>query len=675
MDSTSTRRFGFNLMLVTMLCLGGAGAAGYFLYQDFNESGTAGSGKPLATLVRREAKVRRKAASSYVWTNTRPNEDLYRKDSVQTSSGSAAAIQFADGSVLDLGENSLVVIDDLQNLSLNFLRGQMVVHKADGKDSRIVVGEDGQAKVEELKIRLLRPEPLARLFVPEKKAKDVFFNWEAKAGSAPESYVLQVSTNRGFPADRTTDISIADIQSKQARLSLGAGDYFWRIRTKSSIITESRQFRIVAAAPIRPLFPAPGQKVLNWSADGSIQFRLMNPASNQAATEDLDSSQVDHKLEVAKDQEFKKILLAETVNPASGGASLKGIDDGTYFWRVKSRYGDLVTSSAAEKFTVEKAKKISLELMGPEEGGAYGLKPQFRFNWTCDRRDLDYQWELRSSDGKVSLNSKTRSQAFVWKGPTVGDYRWRVVAFAQGQSVGETAWRSLSIAEHDPFNLIHPARNQSVNYWDKPTPVTFKWDKESGSQVTGSVYRLEVATEPTFKTGLLTKDTRVAEVTSEGMKLIQGTLYWRVRVMTAQGQILRTSDVSRFIYGPYPLLPSTVETLPAAGTSFNPMETGKDPTLSWAPVEGAVSYEVSVYSDVIDQRAPASPAPKPKLVFHGFTPKTAVALKGIQAGNYTWTVQPIDKMKRKGSASQANRFGVTYGDLLEAPVIVSPEVQ
>src|SRR5690349_2186733 len=94
-------------LFVAMACIAGAATGSFYLYEDFNAKGRAGIGKPMAQVQRREAKVRRKAATSYVWTNVERDENLYLKDSLQTSGGSTASVKFNDGSVLEVGENSL----------------------------------------------------------------------------------------------------------------------------------------------------------------------------------------------------------------------------------------------------------------------------------------------------------------------------------------------------------------------------------------------------------------------------------------------------------------------------------------------------------------------------------------------------------------------------------------
>src|SRR4051812_12772962 len=97
---------------ITLLCLAGASAAGYHLYLDFYESGGLNRTAPVATLIHSESQVKRKASSSFVWERAHSAESLYRKDSVQSGPASSALIQMKNGTRVELGENSLVIIDD-----------------------------------------------------------------------------------------------------------------------------------------------------------------------------------------------------------------------------------------------------------------------------------------------------------------------------------------------------------------------------------------------------------------------------------------------------------------------------------------------------------------------------------------------------------------------------------
>lgn len=257
---------------VTALCLAGTGVGLKALYDDVNRSGGVGLGSPMAQVERHAAKVRRKVGSSYVWNPVRPHEDLYRRDSVQTAKGAAATIRFKDGAQVELGENSLVVIDDLSQLSLNFVRGSVVVRSKDGAsdgDQKISVDKDGKAKVEKILIRLTSPEPAFRAFTPDQQPKSVTFSWTAPQGKPGAT--LELAPNGDFKSKLLKRFSAS---SQGLTLTPPPGAYSWRVTTASQEVSEARSLRIVGVAPIKPLFPGINQKITQFGEKGSVQFRL-----------------------------------------------------------------------------------------------------------------------------------------------------------------------------------------------------------------------------------------------------------------------------------------------------------------------------------------------------------------------------------------------------------------
>jgi hypothetical protein len=333
-------RHHFRLILVSLLCFTGAGAGGYFLYLDLNQSGRAGIGKTLGKVERREATVRRKQSSSYVWTLVQPSENLYRKDSIQTGRGSAVSIRLNDGSLLDLGEDSLVVMDDTTELALSFMRGTAVVHKPEG-DSQIIVSKDGKTQVEVLAARLLRPEPLTRYFVLGKETKKVLFSWELRSKTPAGGLILQVSLDPFFNLQRTQVLSISNSDQKSISLSLGPGRYYWRLQSQGKSLTETRQFRLLSAFPLKATWPEQNQKVALSGNEPKVQFRWVS---------DSEVTSGDHRLEIARDIDFKHEVRSDSVSAQLGFAVFNDLPEGIYFWRIRSTYGDLKLSSEIRSF-------------------------------------------------------------------------------------------------------------------------------------------------------------------------------------------------------------------------------------------------------------------------------------------------------------------------------------
>lgn len=692
MDRVQKKRFDLKLLFVTVLCLVGAAAGGVLLYRDLNVGGGAGRGKPMAKVERREAKVRRKAASSYIWSYAQSQEDLYRRDSIQTGIGSAAAIRMNDSTMLELGENSLVVIDDITNLSLNFVKGSLVLRTATG-DSRVSVGKDGKTSIERLPIRLLKPDPLAILFSAERN-REVQFAWEPRAEVAatalPPAFRVEFSKDKSFRAASTQRIPVTTAGARNAAASLAAGKYFWRLVSdspdgKGGILTEVSQFRVTAATALKGTWPTADQKILTWEQDPTVQFRWLVP-QNPETQDELTLAQVEHRLEIARDPQFSSVAVSQPVNALSGVATLNNVPLGAAYWRIKSRFGEQTVAGAPERFIHEKAQKLALELGKPSERASLELQPQIRFNWTCDSTNVEFEFQLEKGGGAAKVAaSKGPALTYVWKEALPGAYRWRVRALWQEKAVVETPWREFSVFAGAPLALVTPAKDQQLYFWDaqKPKAFEFEWKKDSVAADESVSYQVEVARDAEFKNGFVAQKTRKTTLASETLKLAGGEYFWRVSIVDSAGRAIKSSDARKFAYGLHPVLAAPTAVKPEPGYVRNVVLDTGDVTLAWDEVEDAEVYEVTLFEP------PAAPAralasdtgePQGRVAFRVRTEKNSAAiteeqLKKIQPAGYQWTVRAIDRLQRKGQPLEPRPLAVTYGEPLAAPEILSPEVQ
>jgi len=427
-----------------------------------NSSGKLGQGKVLGKVEKKEAKVRRKSASSYVWNNVQLNEDLYRKDSIQTGKGSATSVRLADGSVLDIGEDSLVMMDDAAQLSVNFLRGSVVVHKKEG-DTKVSVGKDGKTVVEELSIRLLKPDSLAQFYVPEKTKKVVLFDWDPRKSTGNEIFTIQVSTDKRFSPQVTQTFDSPDSKSRSMQLQLAAGRYFWRILLKSKVMTETRGFRISAAVPLQPVYPAHQQKVTTLATDVSVPFRWVAP--RLSASDDLDLSRGEHHIEISTEPSFKSAIPSDNLNLQLGMATLSQVPPGRVYWRIRSVYGDLAVVSETRSFELQKVLPAPSPTPTPTpsapptlpypittyppSGAALHLLDRkksdeiFKAAWKEVEGAEEYEITVFAESGqlaqrKVVLHKITSKTQIALKELKVGDYSWTLRAIDSRKRPGES---------------------------------------------------------------------------------------------------------------------------------------------------------------------------------------------------------------------------------------------
>lgn len=667
--------------LVGLLCFAGASTGAYLLYRDINQGGARGLGAPMAKLERRENKVRRKPSNSFAWSNAQLDEQLYRRDSVQTGAAAGAAVRFNDGTMIELGENSLIVIDDLQKLSLDFLKGAVVVHSAQG-DRRVTVGKDGKARFEELPIRLVKPEPLARFFAPAREARKIHFAWEARPGqdaALEAGFSVQVSPDRGFRGPRTRLYPYRGARTLEADQPLAEGTYFWRLVSAAGdqALTDVSQFRVIAANALVPVAPAGGEKLTVFGEETSTQFRWRPPEDSDGGA----TQSAEHQLFVARDAQFKSVVARETVNATGGVATLRNLPAAPLYWRLISRYGELAVSSGSERFELDRAQRPTISLTLPEDRKTLERTPTLRLSWASDSQGLTYVLEIQGSQGASVLSTRVTTKGFVWKDPPAGAYRWRVTAVHGTENAAETGWRTFSVFEGKPLALTAPARAAEIYYWEKPVGFDLSWSPDSLLESrSGYAYQVVYAHDAEFKDAKLGPKVRDTSVASSKLGISAGAAapsdyYWKVQLVDESGQTIKASEPWRFAYGPHPALQAPRALGPVPQTVFNLGTSPENPVASWAPVKDAEGYELTLLAPApsVPGRAPANV--EPRVVYQTTTDKTTVELKDLKPAGYTWTVRAIDRNRRKGQPMPAVPFTVTYGDLLSPPKILTPEVQ
>lgn len=659
------RQFEAKTLLVILLCSGLAAFGGYRLYSDLDSGGLVHHGKTMARVERREARVRYKTPASFVWETVEQDQSLYEHESVQTGHASAAVIRMSGGATLELGENSLIVLNEVDNLALNFVKGSAVVHESSG-DRQISMSKDGKVSVEKLNIRLLNPGPLAEYFVSGGEAKSIQFEWDK-----PGEFFVEVSRDRTFSAARTDRIPADAGKKTFAAKSLAVGNYYWRVTGADGTHSQVRVFRVSTASPLQLLSPSAMERVRAFGDVADLQFRWM-PSQTSLAT----NPDVRHQLEISADPAFKKVEETQDVFPNSGNAIVRTAASGSLFWRIRSHYGDLVLSSPVEKFTLERTDKVLLELLRPAENDQLALGAPVRFTWNANAGDLEYAWEIQDSKGTRLATSKGPVPGTLWKDTGPGAYRWRVVASWNGKSVGESSWRPFSISSGSPLVLLTPAKDEKFVFWEKELPLSFRWQKDALLERPEYSYVIEVAADREFKGTLLTKTSRapqLAEATIPPSAIPDEprAFFWKVKVTDSSGKIVKTSEPLSFFYGRYPRLAAPQSVMPAA--IFNLRDDKKVPLIEWAAVEGAKGYEVSVFriEPKNNGRGPAAE----QVIVKQLVPDAKFEFSKLPVGKYHWNVRALDRIDRPGQPSARGEFEVSYGKPLRAPKVRSAEVQ
>jgi len=646
------------MLLVTVLCLAGAAGTGYLLYCDLFRISLDGKGKTMAVVETQNSLVKRRAAASYLWNRTQTGQNIFQRDSVLVGPESSATLKLQNGAVLEIGENSLIRLDDLQKLNQNFMRGAFVVRSETG-DQKITVDKSGKIKREKVLVRLLTPASQAKVYSLPGQIGKVTFRWKPFKSEATQ-LSLQVSPEEAFPALRTQSFALVDTSVTEKTVPLPAGKYYWRLTGPEAPVTEARPLRVAEAEPMKPVWPTQTAPVERWQdSESGVEFRWVPSASREILEQGF------HHIDIARDEQFKDIVRTDTVAALSGSYHVSNLDEGDYFWRVRSQFGEYAVAAPAQKISVKKVASLPVLLTQPEHG--QGSLPPARqtFRWDFDRNDAQFVVEVERRDGDTWTNlvkQTVRRRQYVWNQPVAAEYRWRVTALstgnAKGQAMGESEWRPLTYFDSKPLVAKAPTLDKKIEYWTVPPSVELEWEAIANAAVE---YEVEYSLTAGLKLNVSKARTRESKFALDGKLLGPGKYFWRVKVLDPDQKAARLSEIQTFTLVPFPLLAAPSNALPKAGVTLSVMQMEADPSLEWEAVPEATAYEVTL-------RNAAGKALTEK------TSKLAFPLKGFAAGKYNWSVRAIDKASRKGEELPWREFTLHFGPL-PAPKSVISEVK
>ncbi|HEU4836720.1 MAG TPA: hypothetical protein VFS90_19965 [Pyrinomonadaceae bacterium] len=296
----------------------------------------------------------------------------------------------------------------------------------------------------------------------------------------------------------------------------------------SIILCLSAAGRGAAAAPPSPSLVSPGDGAV-VSQPFTISWTAVSDPSGIAA----------YNWQVSSSSAFTSLLLQSSTNGATE-ATVSGLADGTYFWRVQAISGDFVSGawSQPRSFTITGAAAGSpgAPSLGPPQGySTFHPWEVMTFVWSAVPDAATYVLQY-STDSSFSLASRGQFDnipdttfSFAIANPE-GNYFARVFAVdANGVFSAPSNVISFSVFYSNPLppppSIVAPVNNPTLTL-----PVTLEWTHVANPQPSG--YEIQIARDSNFSS-IEVDDPQLNGPTREILSLTSGTKFWRVR--SAQG--------------------------------------------------------------------------------------------------------------------------------------------
>jgi hypothetical protein len=353
---------------VICMCVLGASFSFFLLYKDIYQSGSLGTGKIMAQVEQLGSQVKRRASQSFLWSRVQKRDSLFEKESVQTGHDSYVSLKMKDGTILEIGEDSLVILEDVKSVDLNFLSGNFILREKD-QDLKIQVSK-GSKKVEKLPIRLEFPTPNAEFYAFPRQSVEVEFSFDKNTSSQAKN-ILEISEVKSFPEKRTKTFQM---QSPSLKTKLSKGSYYWRMKSSEGT-SEVRKVFVIEVAPIKLLSPTKQARVKQYKNIEGLEFKW--------SSESAPTDKSEHFLEISNNENFEKILHQDLVPVEKGFYYLAKRLQDNVFWRIRSEYPGKRVLSEKSSFIAEIVENWDVELAKPLSG-----------EMALNNRSIDFVWSF-----------------------------------------------------------------------------------------------------------------------------------------------------------------------------------------------------------------------------------------------------------------------------------------
>ncbi len=640
-------------VLVVLFCLVSAGFFLRLFWQDLNAFTTRNDKPKIGTISFKERVAQRKYDDRVVWERVAQNAELYYGDTIRTADFAQATITFADGTTLDLYENTMVQVfwtedDGLQidvdggdiqvdasastqanavsvklsdGLQVAMDAGSSLAVTADAAGASNVEVKSGSAQVttesgaaaalsfgESVSVQgggeirknpltVISPKKELKLFDVRGEAIPVTMEWRS---GDDDAVTVQTSRTKDFAVIETERVVRGETSTE---LLADDGTFYWRVFTDAT-----KDNPVAGRVSVEPIARVQG---IAPAATTNFRYRTSLPRVGFRWT---GNDYADHyRLLISTTPDMRQAVVDRNVGDTF--ATVDTLEQGTYWWQVTPYYAvnniGYAAASDVSQFAVFRDDQIRPpELSAPADGAQLVSRDQVQVNfmWRSDLRDADYTLQVARDANFADIvwqtqTSETRfSREFTTQELPDGGYYWKIVRNAPDDDdvTPVSAIRRFTVATYVPQDnkLLYPPEHFSTEQ-AKLAGTAFMW-KLSDDYADGAAQSvLQFSASSDFASVRVERTSDATVI--DNVTLSQGTWWWRVGARSADGELHgltppRMLTVLAELCAPEFVSPRMNQEL----ISYN----NAPVTLSWSAVGGADYYAVRVLNsddDIVAQ--------------------------------------------------------------------------
>ena len=249
----------------------------------------------VATLSDIKNNVKNKPIDQLVWKTAKKGLTLYGGDSIQTFDSSKATITFNEGNAIELGENSLIVINRLEE-DIIWREKKSFMSMMEGT----VRGKLTNHKKKPVYIEITMPNSVAAI----------------RSNEVVDEVDFQIKVN-------PNNSSVVTVFKGEAEISTNEGKKVNITENRASLITKKGGVSVPELLPEAPILKTPVNKEAFYFSDipPAVTFRWFK--SNHSEN---------YKFILSKDKLFTQIIYEKRVK--STQFEYKNLKHGTYYWKI-----------------------------------------------------------------------------------------------------------------------------------------------------------------------------------------------------------------------------------------------------------------------------------------------------------------------------------------------------